>query len=136
VIALAVRAKTPARVALITDAIRAAGLPDGTCDLGGQKVIVRDGSCWLCDAKGGATRTLAGSTLSLDAGLRNAMRATGLSLAQALPMATSTPAASIGLADQIGSLAPGTMADMVILDQGGAVQLTIVGGTVVYDGRG
>jgi N-acetylglucosamine-6-phosphate deacetylase len=133
VIALAVRAKTPARVALITDAIRATGLPEGIYDLGGQDVIVRNGSCWLIDALGGASRTLAGSTLTLEAGLRNAMLATGLSLAKALPMATTTPAASIGMADQIGTLAPGYLADIALLDQAGRVQLTVVGGRVVYD---
>jgi N-acetylglucosamine-6-phosphate deacetylase len=101
--------------------------------LGGQDVIVRNGSCWLIDALGGASRTLAGSTLTLEAGLRNAMLATGLSLAKALPMATTTPAASIGMADQIGTLAPGYLADIALLDQAGRVQLTVVGGRVVYD---
>jgi len=133
VIALAVRAKTPTRMALITDAIRATGLPEGIYDLGGQDVIVRNGSCWLIDASGGASRTLAGSTLTLEAGLRNAMLATGLSLAEALPMATTTPAASIGMAGQIGTLAPGYLADIALLDQAGRVQLTVVGGRVVYD---
>jgi N-acetylglucosamine-6-phosphate deacetylase len=133
VIALAVRAKTPARVALITDAMRATGLPEGTYDLGGQDVIVRDGSCWLIDASGGASRTLAGSTLTLDAALRNAMLATGLSLAEALPMATTTPAASIGMAGRIGTLASGYLADIALLDPAGRVQLTVVGGQVVYD---
>jgi N-acetylglucosamine-6-phosphate deacetylase len=133
VIALAVRAKTPTRMALITDAIRATGLPEGIYDLGGQDVIVRNGSCWLIDASGGASRTLAGSTLTLEAGLRNAMLATGLSLAEALPMATTTPAASIGMAGQIGTLTPGYLADIALLDQAGRVQLTVVGGRVVYD---
>ena len=133
VIALAVRAKTPTRMALITDAIRATGLPEGIYDLGGQDVIVRNGSCWLIDASGGASRTLAGSTLTLEAGLRNAMLATGLSLAEALPMATTTPAASIGIAGQIGTLAPGYLADIALLYQAGRVQLTVVGGRVVYD---
>ena len=119
VIALAVRAKTPARVALISDAMRATGLPEGTYDLGGQDVIVRAGSCWLIDTAGGASGTLAGSTLTLDAALHNTMLATGLPLAAALPMVTTTPAASIGMAGQIGTLAPGYLADIVLLDQAG-----------------
>ncbi len=136
VIALAVRAKTPDRVALVTDAMRAAGLPDGTYDLGGQQVIVRDGACWLADAAGGPSATLAGSTLTLDAALRNVMAATGLSLAATLPMLTRTPAASIGMDGQIGALAPGYLADLALLDEKGRVRLTVVGGQVAYDGFG
>ena len=133
VIALTVPAKTPTRVALITDAIPRRARPMVIYELGGQNVIVRDGSCWLCDARGGATRTLAEARLSLDAGLRNTMQATGLSLAESLPMVTTTPAAAIGLAGEIGTLAPGYTADIVLLDRDGQVQSTVVDGKVVGD---
>src|SRR5690606_26450695 len=71
---LLVRAKGTKRAILITDSIRAAGLPDGDYDLGGQAVTVRDGICRI------ANGSLAGSTATLDAVLRNAMRFAGLSL--------------------------------------------------------
>jgi N-acetylglucosamine-6-phosphate deacetylase len=132
IIALAVRAKTPARVALITDAMSAAGLPNGRYDLGGQGVIMREGACWLAGAGGEPTATLAGSTLTMDVALRNTMAATGLSLAEALPMATGVPAASVGLHDMGRPLEPGHLADIALLDSAGEVRMTIVGGQIVY----
>lgn len=130
--ALAVRAKGPGRVVLVTDAMRAAGLPEGTYELGGQGVIVQDRGCWLTDASGAPTQTLAGSTLTMDAALCNVMRATGLSLAEALPMASSVPATSIGFDDRTGALAPGLWADVTLLDADYRVVATIVGGALAY----
>jgi N-acetylglucosamine-6-phosphate deacetylase len=132
ILALAVRAKTPGRVALVTDAMRAAGLPDSRYDLGGQGVIMRAGACWLAGPDGEPTATLAGSTLTMDAALRNTMAATGLSLAEALPMATRVPAASVGLATMGRPLEPGCLADIALLNASYEVQMTIVGGEIVY----
>ena len=78
---LAVRACS--RVLLITDAMEAADMPDGDYDLGGQKVFVRGGAARL------AAGNLAGSTLTLERGVRNAMRFAGISLEQAAVMALS-----------------------------------------------
>lgn len=127
VVRLLVRAKGIHRTVLITDAMRAAGLPDGDYLLGGQAVTVHNGEARL--AVGG---NLAGSILTLDLGLRNTMRATGLSLVEALPMATSVPAASIMLDDTVGSLKPGYLADLILLDDAGNVHLAMVKGQVVY----
>jgi N-acetylglucosamine-6-phosphate deacetylase len=132
IVALVVRTKGPGRVTLVTDAMRAAGLPDGMYELGGQPVVVDKGACWLADAEGKATATLAGSTLTLDTALRNTMAWAGLSLSEALPMVTSTPAAQAGMAGEIGALAPGLLADVVFLDKDNRVVTTIVGGKRVY----
>lgn len=120
------RCKGVARTVLITDAMRAAGLPEGEYELGGQPVTVSAGSCRLADG------TLAGSILTMECALANFMAATGLSLADAWPVSSRTPAQSLGLAHQVGALAPGYQADVVLLDAELQVVATIVGGQVVY----
>ena len=126
---LLVRAKGAARTILITDAMRATGLLDGTYDLGGQAITVKEGVART------ATGNLAGSTLTYDAGLRNIVRFTGLPLVAALPMATSAPAAALGLAGKKGVLRAGADADVTILDTNLHVQATIVAGEIVYQSQ-
>jgi N-acetylglucosamine-6-phosphate deacetylase len=126
ILKLLVRVKGPGRTILITDAVCATGLADGEFDLGGQTISVRQGVC--CTPAGG----LAGSTLTLETGLRNAMQFAGLGLPQALPMVTSVPAEAMGLQGQKGSLVPGADADVVLLDPDLKVRLTIIGGKVVH----
>ncbi len=109
VIALAF-AGAPGRIALITDAMGAAGEPDGAYELGGLAVTVTDGVARLDE--GGA---IAGSTLTQDAALRLVV-AGGLPVADAVAALTSVPARAIGLAGRYGSLRPGAAADAVLLD--------------------
>lgn len=85
---------------LITDAMEAAGLPDGVYDLGGQTVWVREGAARLADG------TLAGSTLTMDRAVRNMINMAGIAPETVIPMATSTPADSIGTA-HFGRIQPG-----------------------------
>jgi N-acetylglucosamine-6-phosphate deacetylase len=98
----------PDRLMLITDAMRASGLPDGTSELGGQPVVVRNGTARLHDG------TLAGSVLTMDQAVRNAVRC-GVTLASAVQMASRAPARYLGLSDR-GALEVGLRADMVVLD--------------------
>ncbi|HEU4422147.1 MAG TPA: N-acetylglucosamine-6-phosphate deacetylase [Pilimelia sp.] len=98
------------RTALITDAMAAAGMPDGEYDLGGQVVVVADRAARL--ARDGA---IAGSTLTMDAALRRAVGA-GIPMVDACRMAATTPARAIGLGDFVGALHPGLRADLVVLD--------------------
>jgi N-acetylglucosamine-6-phosphate deacetylase len=120
------RCKGPTRTVLITDAMRAAGLPEGDYELGGQPVSVRDGQCRLADG------TLAGSVLTMDRALVNFMAAAGWSLAQAWPATSRTPATSIGLHDRLGAIRPGYLADLVLLNQELGVEATIVAGQIAY----
>jgi N-acetylglucosamine-6-phosphate deacetylase len=120
------RCKGVERTLLISDAIRATGLAPGVYDLGGQTVTVRDGECRLADG------TLAGSLLTLERALANFITATGLPLAAAWPAASRTPARTLGLAHEIGSLAPGYRADLVLLDANLAVVATIIHGEIAY----
>ena len=120
------RCKGVDRTILITDAMRAAGLPEGEYTLGGQAVTVKNGSCRL------ANGTLAGSILTMEQALINFMAATGLSLAEAWPTTSRTPAQALGLAHQLGAIAPGYQADLVLLDAQLQVVATVVAGQVVY----
>ncbi|MCB9162006.1 MAG: N-acetylglucosamine-6-phosphate deacetylase [Caldilineaceae bacterium] len=120
------RCKGPARTLLITDAMRAAGLPEGEYDLGGQPVTVKDGQCRLADG------TLAGSVLTMDRALVNFMAASGWPLADAWPITSRTPAQSLDLGPEFGNIAPGAWADLVVLDADLSVAATIVRGRLAY----
>jgi N-acetylglucosamine-6-phosphate deacetylase len=110
VMRLLIRAKGRDRVMLITDAMAAAECPDGTYALGGQAVFVRDGEARLSDG------TLAGSTLVLDRAVRNLVQLCRISLVDAVYMASTTPAAAIGLGANKGRICAGYDADFTILD--------------------
>jgi N-acetylglucosamine-6-phosphate deacetylase len=115
------------RVVLVTDAMAAAGLRDGEYRLVGHGITVRDGKATLADG------TLAGSTTTLDRCVRNAHLKVGVPLPEAVSMASLTPARAMGLCGELGSLQPGKRADLVVIDEGGNVYLTMVGGEIVYE---
>ncbi|ROU11042.1 N-acetylglucosamine-6-phosphate deacetylase [Kluyvera ascorbata] len=104
------------RVVLITDAMQAAGMPDGPYTLCGEKVEMR----------GGIVRTvsggLAGSTLSVDAAVRNMVELAGVSPEEAIHMASLHPARLLGVDQQLGSLQAGKRASIIALDGGLHVQ--------------
>jgi len=129
VVKLVVRVKGTGRTILVTDAIRAAGLRDGEYDLGGQIVNVRDGIART------SRGSLAGSTLAMDAALRNVMRFAGLTIQDALKMATTTPAEALGLSSRKGIIRPGADADLALVGPDFNVLATIVNGALVYDVR-
>ena len=126
VVKLLFRLKGVNRTVLITDAIRGAGLGDACYKKLGRATIVHDGVARTVRGN------LAGSTISLDAALRNMISFCGLSLAQALPMVTSVPAEAIGMTGRKGVLSPGADGDIVLLDSELNVRMTIIGGHVVY----
>jgi len=123
-IRLVYRLAGPERIVLITDAISATGLPDGRYELGGLRVVVKDGVCRLEDG------TLAGSTLTMDRAIRNLVKI-GIPLRDALIMATVTPAKALGRAD-IGVIRPGSKADFVVLNERLEVEETYVAGRRVF----
>ena len=113
------------RLLAVTDAMRAAGLPDGRFALGDRRVTVRGGVSRSEDGR------LAGSTLTMGQALKNLMRFCGLTLAEALPMVTRAPARAIGVYPQKGSLRIGADADMVLWDEELGARATIIGGALV-----
>lgn len=117
----------PARVALITDAIAATGRPEGTYPLGDRAVTVTNGSARLDDG------ALAGSILTMDGAVRNLVDI-GVDVPTAIEAATAAPARAVGRAD-LGRLAVGAVADLVVLSDELTVQRTLIGGTEVFPPR-
>jgi N-acetylglucosamine-6-phosphate deacetylase len=98
------------RVCLVSDSMRSAGLPDGEYELGGQPVYVKMGKATLIDG------TIAGSSTNVLTALQNCV-AFGVPKEQALLAATLTPACSIGLHKEIGSIERGKLADLILADE-------------------
>lgn len=121
-----VAAKTPARVILVTDALRGAGLPEGAYDIGGRVVTFGGGAARLPDG------TLAGSILTMDRALKNLVANTGRPLEELWPASSLNAARAIGLAARKGSLETGKDADLALLDRDLTVRLTVVGGEIAY----
>lgn len=119
-----IHAAGPHRVALITDAISATGMPDGIHELAGSVVRVANGVAELVDGS-----SLAGSTLTMDAALRNTV-ACGVELEEAVLSACTTPARTLGLTDR-GEIAVGKRADFVALDPDLTVTSVIHAGELV-----
>jgi N-acetylglucosamine-6-phosphate deacetylase len=121
VVQLFARLKAPSRVLLVTDAMCAAGMPDGEYELAGRKVRVTDGICVNDEGR------LAGSTLTQDAALRNYLEWTGVRLEEALMAVTSNVADALSLEGR-GRLVPGARADFVLLDRDMRVVKTMIEG--------
>lgn len=125
VAAMAFRA-APGRIALVTDAMAAAGSSDGDYRLGSLNVAVRDGLALLR-----GTTTIAGSTLTQDHALRCAIENAGIDPVDAVAALTTTPANALGLGQRFGRLAPGYAADAVVLDDRWQVQQVWANGVEV-----
>ena len=124
--AMAIAAKGPARMMAITDATSGAGQPIGsTAVLGGQTIHVRDAAAFLDDG------TLAGSTLTMDRAFRNVATTFRQSVVDAALMCSTTPAVQLGLGD-LGRIAAGAQADLVVLDRQFRVVTTFVAGVQVF----
>ncbi len=120
------------RTALITDAMRAAGMPEGESILGnlknGLKVIVEDGVAKLPDRS-----SFAGSVATADRLVRTMINIADVPLTEAVRMITSTPARIMKVSDKKGSLAAGKDADILIFDEGINIKMTMIKGRVVYE---
>lgn len=110
-VAAMVFSSAPGRVALVTDAMAAAGSDDGDYRLGSLNVTVRDGLALLS-----GTSTIAGSTLTQDVALRCAIESAGVPPRDAVAALTATPAHALGIGHRHGYLEPGFAADAVLLD--------------------
>ncbi len=127
VLRLAMLAKTPAGLVVMTDAVGPTGLDDGAHRIGGRTVLHERGAVWLEDGT-----TLAGSALNFDVAVRNLVGATGVGIEQLWPACSRNGAQAAGVADRKGHIAPRMDADLVVLDADLQVEATIVGGDVVY----
>ena len=129
---LVYKIKGAARTALITDAMRAAGMPEGESILGslhnGLKVIVEDSVAKLPDRS-----SFAGSVATADRLVRNMINIANVSLPDAVKMITETPARILGIANKKGSIEKGKDADIIIFDSNINIEMTMVKGKVIYN---
>ena len=114
-------------IELITDSMRACGLPDGVSELGGQAVYVKDGAARLADG------TLAGSVVTLNRAMTNFRKNTGATVPEVVRMVTENQAQELGLFEKIGSLTPGAAADVTVFDEEFRILRTFVDGCKVYN---
>ncbi|HLG77541.1 MAG TPA: N-acetylglucosamine-6-phosphate deacetylase, partial [Ktedonobacteraceae bacterium] len=126
IVELALRLKSKDRLLLVTDAIRAKCLGDGSYELGGQMVTVTDNRAVLQDG------TLAGSTLRMPQAIKNMMQFTKCSLADAIGMAAANPARVLKLSDHKGSIGVGKDADLVVMNASLDVVMTMREGMEVF----
>ncbi|MFQ6067194.1 MAG: N-acetylglucosamine-6-phosphate deacetylase [bacterium] len=138
---LIIKAKGLDKVSLITDAMSATGLGPGKYPVGGLDAVVEANVAEEFEvteekenyvAKLLSRDSFAGSVATMDRCVRNMVRLVGLSIQDAVKMATINPAKVIGVDEKKGSLTEGKDANMVTLDEDLNVTMTIVGGTVVY----
>jgi N-acetylglucosamine-6-phosphate deacetylase len=126
VVRTAIAAKGPSRIMAITDGTAASGLPAGArATLGGQPLSVGESAAFLADG------TLAGSVMTMDRVLRTLVSQMDIPLVDAVTMCATTPARELGLAGY-GVVAPGAIADLVVLDAQLSVVQTYVGGRLAY----
>ena len=120
-IRLAFRLFGPERMVLISDALRCCGMPDGQYELGGQDVFLKGKTCTLADG------TLAGSVTNLFGCMQNVI-SYGIAPETAIRAASYNPACALGVQDEVGSIAPGKLADFVVCDAGWNRQAVYLGG--------
>ncbi|MCP1160445.1 N-acetylglucosamine-6-phosphate deacetylase [Bacillus infantis] len=126
-IKLALNSKGMDGMVLITDSMRAKCLKNGTYDLGGQDVTVKDGMALLEDG------TLAGSILRMKDSVKNMTKFADITLAEAVKLASENPAKQLKVFDRKGSIAEGKDADLTVLNENMDIVLTICRGKVAYN---
>lgn len=128
---LLLKIKGIGNISLVTDSMRAAGMPEGKSVLGsladGQEVIVEDGVAKLMDRS-----AFAGSVATADRLVRTMVNIAGCTVCEAVRMITVNPAKVMGFQDRKGSLEPGKDADIVVFDDNINVKRTIISGNIIY----
>lgn len=125
-IKLVIKNKPHDKYTLITDAMRAKGMPDGKSELGGQDVFVNNGEARLADG------TLAGSVLKMNVAVKNLVEKAGVPFTDAIDFATYNPAKNIGVLNERGTIEVGKCADLTVLNSDFEVLYTLVNGKIVY----
>lgn len=115
------------RILLISDAMRAADMEEGSYEFGGQEVLKKDGRAQLEDG------TIAGSLTNMNEVFKNFYKQTNISLADAVRMTARNQAKYLGLNKELGRIKEDYYADLVVLDKNLNVEITIVGGKKVFD---
>lgn len=121
------RCKPRDKLLLVTDSVKLAGMRDGVYHFSHQDVEMKDGAVRII-----ADGTLAGTTLKMNAGLRNLMRVTGAPLEDLWQTTSLNPARAVNIADSKGSIEIGKDADLVLVDDALNVHLTVAQGEIVH----
>ena len=129
ILGLTIQNKGVMRTCLATDCMHVMGFKDGEYDSLGLRVSLEKGRVSLADDPG----TLAGSVLTMDRAVANMVTMVGVSLPDAVAMASTTPATVLGLEDRKGMIETGYDADITVLDSRYSAVLTLVGGGIVHD---
>ena len=127
-----IRCKGVDNVAVITDNVPLAGLPDGMYEMFGRTIVKRDGISRVAGSTPDQDNTMAGSEWPLNGNIHNLVDLVGVRLRDAVRMATLTPATIVGVDAHKGSIEPGKDADLVVVDDQVRVYLTMVAGRVVF----
>ena len=125
-ISLAFKVKPINKILLITDAMEAAGLPDGDYQLGGLAVVVKDGAARLK-----TSNALAGSTLQLNVALKNVYEVTGLPLKELVQTTSYNQAVDLGIKD-LGKIEAGFNADITVLNDDFSTSAVFIDGALKY----
>lgn len=120
------RIKGKHELCVVTDSMRAKCMPDGEYTLGHQVVHVQEGAARLADG------TLAGSVLTMQKAVQNLLAHNICDLQTAIYLSSINPAKQLGIFNEIGSIALGKYADLVVLDENYQVVMTICRGDIVY----
>lgn len=124
--------KGSSRIALVTDSMRGAGMPEGETIIGsiknGQKVIIEDGVAKLMDRS-----AFAGSVATADRLVKTMIDIADVPIIEAIKMMTSTPASIIGAEKRKGTLAIGKDADLVMFDENINIKMTLIKGNIIFD---
>ncbi|MCS7111993.1 MAG: N-acetylglucosamine-6-phosphate deacetylase [Ignisphaera sp.] len=127
---LVIKNKGLDKTCIVTDAMRAAGLPPGKYKLGSVEAVVDEGVAWLPDRT-----AFAGSIAKMNSMLRFLVEEVGITLQDAVRLATVNPAKILGIDGCKGLLAPGKDADIVVMNRDFEILLTIVEGKTVYKSK-
>ena len=129
---LAYKIKGAENIALVTDSMRAAGMPDGKSILGsieeGQEVLIEDGVAKLPDRS-----AFAGSVATTDRLVRTATKIAEIPLCEAVRMTSATPARIMGIQQHKGSLQKGKDADLLLFNENIEIKMTMIKGNIVYE---
>ena len=123
-----IKLKGTDKTILITDAMRAALMPEGDYDLGGQHVTVKESACRLEDG------TLAGSVLNTAQAMRNLLKFSDIDLIEIVKMLSENPAKLLGVFHEMGSIAIGKQSNFILMDDNHDIKSVYIDGEVAYLG--
>ena len=129
IMGLILQNKSPALTCLVTDAMSVMGMDDGEYESMGQRVVLDSGRLSMADDPS----ILAGSVLSMDIAVGNMINMLGISIVDAVTMASTTPSAVIGLENSKGRIEVGYDADISVLDRTYRAKITVIQGEILYE---